>query len=191
MAGRNGTRKPGTARGSRRRSRTAKESHISASAVKLRYAREWGGWGQLSEDGTGQNNPRLSEGSWGGGLPTLHDGAGSRRSPDAERGKGPWEGRARNVSLPPYWEKPAVRLLPTDDVPLGERFRSAQRDPARPGHARSMARQLPRTGRTSQPNLVEFGPQRSPRKPRTTITTTTTPIIQKMLFILGSHPVTN
>ena len=87
MAGRNGTRKPGTACGSRRRSRTAKASHISAKcAVKLRCAREWGGWGQLSEDGTGQNNPRLSEGSWGGGLPTLHDGAGSRRSPDAERG---------------------------------------------------------------------------------------------------------
>src|SRR5215470_317519 len=43
MLGRNGKRKPGTSRGSPRRSRTAKASHISRRAVKLRCAREWGG----------------------------------------------------------------------------------------------------------------------------------------------------
>src|SRR5215471_12679723 len=44
----NGQQKPGTARGSPRRSRTAKASRISRRAVKSRCAREWGGWGRLS-----------------------------------------------------------------------------------------------------------------------------------------------
>ena len=43
MSGKNGQRKPGTTRGSPRRSRTAKASLISRSAVKLRCACEWGG----------------------------------------------------------------------------------------------------------------------------------------------------
>ena len=43
MSGKNGQQKPGTARGSPRRSRTAKASHISRRAVKLRCACEWGG----------------------------------------------------------------------------------------------------------------------------------------------------
>src|SRR5215470_13900890 len=51
MPGRNGQRKTGTARGWPRRSRTAEASHISRCAVKLRCAREWGGWGRLSDDG--------------------------------------------------------------------------------------------------------------------------------------------
>jgi hypothetical protein len=45
MSGRNVQRKTGTARGWPRRSRTAEASHINRSAVKLRCAREWGGWG--------------------------------------------------------------------------------------------------------------------------------------------------
>ena len=40
------------------------------SAVKSRCAREWDGWGRLSDDGPGQNNPDPSEGPWGGGDPT-------------------------------------------------------------------------------------------------------------------------
>src|SRR5712671_3344491 len=52
MSGRNGQRKPGTTRGSPRRSRTAKASRISRSAVKSRCARGWGGWGRLSDDGS-------------------------------------------------------------------------------------------------------------------------------------------
>jgi len=58
-------RKHGTTRGSPRRSRTAKASHINRSPVKLRCACEWAGWGQLSEDGPGQHNPDWSEGPWG------------------------------------------------------------------------------------------------------------------------------
>src|SRR5215467_12272691 len=51
MPGKNGQRKPGTTRGSPRRSRTAKASRISRPAVKSRCASEWGGWGRLSDDG--------------------------------------------------------------------------------------------------------------------------------------------
>ena len=75
MPGRNVQRKPGTARGSPRRSRTAKASRISRCAVKSRCACERGGWGRLSDDGPGHYNPDPSEGPWGGGLPTLQGGA--------------------------------------------------------------------------------------------------------------------
>src|SRR5215471_4550819 len=75
MSGRSGQRKPGTARGSPRRSRTAKASRISRRAVKSRCAREWGGWGRLSDDGPGHYNPDLSEDPWGGGVMILHGGA--------------------------------------------------------------------------------------------------------------------
>src|SRR6516164_333908 len=75
MPGRNEQRKPGTTRGSPRRSRTAKASRISRHAVKSRCTCEWGGWGRLSDDGPGQNNPDPSEGPWGGGLVTHHGGA--------------------------------------------------------------------------------------------------------------------
>src|SRR6516225_8564665 len=70
MPGRNGQRKPGTARGSPRRSRTAKAARISRRAVKSRCAREWVGWGRLSDDGPGHYNPDPSEGPWGGGDST-------------------------------------------------------------------------------------------------------------------------
>ena len=71
MSGRNSQRKLGTTRGSPRRSRTAKASRISRRAVKSRCAREWDGWGRLSDDGSGHYNPNPSEGPWGGGRPTL------------------------------------------------------------------------------------------------------------------------
>src|SRR6516165_3060376 len=61
MLGRNGQRKLGTTRGSPRRSRTAKASPISRSAVKSRCAREWDGWGRLSGDGPRQQNSNQSE----------------------------------------------------------------------------------------------------------------------------------
>ncbi len=70
MSGRNVQRKLGTTRGSPRRSRTAKASRISRHAVKSRCAREWGGWGRLSDDGPGHYNPDPSEGPWGGGVMT-------------------------------------------------------------------------------------------------------------------------
>jgi len=47
------------------RSRIAKALRISRGAVKSRCAGEWGGWGQVSDDGSGQNNPNRSEDPWG------------------------------------------------------------------------------------------------------------------------------
>ena len=85
MSGRNVQRKPGTARGSPRRSRTAKASRISRRAVKSRCAREWGGWGRLSDDGPGQNNPDPSEGPWGGGVLHLMAVRNRVHRPDSER----------------------------------------------------------------------------------------------------------
>jgi hypothetical protein len=136
MPGRNGQRKPGTTRGSPRRSRTAKASRISRHAVKSRCARGWGGWGRLSDDGSRQHNSDTSEDPWGGGLPHLHGGALSRPQPDTVRdccgavrcAKGgrkpnigrcmPGAGLSRSMSgkvppyrpaFQPYRGKPAVR----------------------------------------------------------------------------------
>src|SRR5262245_4676553 len=85
MSGRNGQRKPGTTRGSPRRSRTAKALRISRHAVKSQCARGWGGWGRLSDDGARQHNLHPSEDPWGGGLPHLHGGARSNGRPDTVR----------------------------------------------------------------------------------------------------------
>src|SRR5438309_6706770 len=85
MPGRNGQRTPGTARGSPRRSRTAKALRISRHAVKSQCARGWGGWGRLSDDGARQHNLHPSEDPWGGGLPHLHGGARSNGRPDTAR----------------------------------------------------------------------------------------------------------
>ena len=74
MPGKNVQRKLGTTRGSPRRSRTAKASRISQT-VKSRCAREWGGWGRLSDDGPGHYNPDPSEGPWGRWSLPPHGGA--------------------------------------------------------------------------------------------------------------------
>jgi hypothetical protein len=67
MPGKNAQRKLGTTRRRPRseRSDTAKASHITCHAGKLGRACEWGAWGRLSVDGSGQNNPSWSEGPWG------------------------------------------------------------------------------------------------------------------------------
>ena len=85
MSGRNVQRKLGTTRGSPRRSRTAKALRISRSTVKSRCACEWGGWGRVSDDGSGHYNPNPSEGPWGGGSPILHGSALSSPRPDTVR----------------------------------------------------------------------------------------------------------
>jgi hypothetical protein len=54
--------------------------------VKSGCAREWGGWGRLSDDGPGQNNPDPSEGLWGGGV-VAHHGGGYRVLDPAQYGK--------------------------------------------------------------------------------------------------------
>jgi hypothetical protein len=86
MSGRDEQRKPGTARGSPRRSRTAKASRISRRAVKSRCAREGDGWGRLSVDGPGQNNLDPSEGPWGDGFVT-HQAVHYRVADSAQYGK--------------------------------------------------------------------------------------------------------
>ena len=58
---------------------------LSRLAVKSRCAREWGGWGRLSDDGPGQNNPDPSEGPWGKWSIAPHGGAPSGLRPDTER----------------------------------------------------------------------------------------------------------
>src|SRR5215475_2350730 len=85
MSGRNEQRNPGTARGSPRRSRTAKASRISRLAVKARCAHEGDGWGRISDDGSGHYNPNPSEDPWGGGVISLHGGAQSSLWPDTVR----------------------------------------------------------------------------------------------------------
>ena len=80
MFGQSSKRKFGTTRGSPRRSRTAKASRISRTAAKSECACEWDGWGRLSDDGPGQNNPNRSEDPWGAGCPGL-DFAVSVRPP--------------------------------------------------------------------------------------------------------------
>ena len=85
MSGQNGQRKLGTTRGSPRRSRTAKALRISRHAAKSRCACEWGAWGRLSDDGSGQHNPNPSEDPWGGGRPILHGGALASGRPDTAR----------------------------------------------------------------------------------------------------------
>jgi hypothetical protein len=69
MPGRNEQRKPLAGR------LAAPAQRRHRHAVKSRCTSEWGGWGRLSDDGPGQNNPDPSEGPWGGGLVTHHGGA--------------------------------------------------------------------------------------------------------------------
>jgi len=136
MSGRNEQRKPGTARGSPMRSRTAKASRISRLAVKSRCAHEWDGWGRISDDGSGHYNPNPSEDPWGGGVISLQGGAQSSPWPDTVRDnrvdhevhEGRMQtGRGRRMlgaglsccrfrkaplgkpAFQPYWGKPAVR----------------------------------------------------------------------------------
>jgi hypothetical protein len=67
MLRRNGQRKHGTTHRWPRPAMagTARAAHITCHAGKLRRAGEWGGWGRLSVDRTGQKNPIGSEGPWG------------------------------------------------------------------------------------------------------------------------------
>lgn len=65
MPRRSRQRKLGTTGGSPRRSRTARASGISLKDGEVPMCRQWGGWGRLSDEGTGQNNPSRSEDPWG------------------------------------------------------------------------------------------------------------------------------
>jgi hypothetical protein len=106
MSGKNGQRKLGTTRGSPRRSRTAKALGINRRAAKSRCACEWDGWGRLSDDGSGQNNPNPSEDPWGGGRPILQGGALASTRPDTVRDYrrcgAMHEGRTQTIRWPAY-----------------------------------------------------------------------------------------
>jgi len=140
MPGENGQRKHGTTRGSPRPAGTAKAPPISRDAAKWRCASEWGGWGRLSEDGPGQNNPDRSEGPWGRETRVsrmvvlhradvsdserrVHDRHGEcagrtqtwRRDCRTSWGKAPSD----KPALKPYWGKPAVRNLREGDGNVG------------------------------------------------------------------------
>ena len=119
---------------------TAKTRRISRTAAKSRCAGEWGGWGRLSVDGPGQNNPDRSEGPWGRAAEAARmavlERAGvsdtvrraliccgghedgrkpMRRGCKTPRGKAPSD----KPALEPYWGKPAVRNLRGDDGNVG------------------------------------------------------------------------
>ena len=81
---------------------TAKASGISRKAVKSGCACEWGGWGRLSVDGAGQNNPVWSEGPWGRAAEAARTEVFQRTtSPGTERGSdegsGEHEGRRQTA----------------------------------------------------------------------------------------------
>jgi hypothetical protein len=62
-------------------------SRISRLAAKRGSAREWGGWGQLSEDEPGQHNPVGSEDPWGRAAEAARTEVPVSASiPDTERG---------------------------------------------------------------------------------------------------------
>jgi hypothetical protein len=89
MSGKSGQRKHGTTRGSPRHSRTAKAWRITGTTGKSQRAREWGGWGRLSDDGLGQNNPDRSEGPWGRAVCAARMAASYRAGfLDSDRGFG-------------------------------------------------------------------------------------------------------
>src|ERR1700720_3755921 len=138
MPGRNVQRKPGTARGSPRRSRTAKASRISRHAVKSRCACEWGGWGRLSDDDRDRTTRTRARAPGVGGVfhrMAVHDRVlrpdsarttvattkctkggckldGGRRMPGA--GLNRRSSRKAPLGKPafqPDWGKPAVRMI--------------------------------------------------------------------------------
>jgi hypothetical protein len=170
MPRRNRERKPGTTRGSPRRSCTAKAARINRFAVKSFCACEWGGWGRISEDGAGQNNPNPSEDPWGRATMVARtavcDGI---QLPDSEQAKVgitkhtkdedkpsgetsmPGAGLIRTslgkvspdtLALKPYWGKPAVRNFREDDGNVGI-IRSPVRAIVLPGTWRAGARSPP------------------------------------------------
>ena len=97
MSRKSGQRKHGTSRGLPRPTGTAKASRITGHAGKSRCVRERGGWGRLSVDGPGQNNPDRSEGPWGRAPMVLRQRCATvTRAPTpsgGKRGDGVHEGR--------------------------------------------------------------------------------------------------
>ena len=62
---------------------------INRSAAKSRCARNWGGWGRISVDGPGQNNPDRSEDPWGRATTVARMAALKRTTAPTQRGDKP------------------------------------------------------------------------------------------------------
>ena len=110
-------------------------------AAKSRCARNWGGWGQLSVEGPGQNNPDRSEDPWGRATIVARMAVLKRTTaPTPSGGKQVWKRGARKrdanqmgatigrvvgkapsdrPALKPYWGKPAVRNFRGGDGNVG------------------------------------------------------------------------
>jgi hypothetical protein len=102
---------------------TAKAPCISRQTVKSGCAREWGGWGRISVDGPGQNNPDRSEGPWGRAVESARTEVFISASSLTQSRESRCKQRARRAmanqlagkaaseipALKPYRGKPAVR----------------------------------------------------------------------------------
>ena len=102
---------------------TAKASGINREAAKSGCAREWGGWGRISDDGPGQQNPDRSEGPWGRAAESARTEVFRSASSLTQCREPRWQQRARRAmanqsagkvaselpALKPYRGKPAVR----------------------------------------------------------------------------------
>ena len=84
---------------------TAKAPCISRQTVKSGCAREWGGWGRLSEDGPGQNNPDRSEGPWGRAVESARTEVFTSASSLTQSGEITVEAEStKGDGKPVYWE---------------------------------------------------------------------------------------
>ena len=147
MTGRNRQRKLGTTRGLPRRSRTAMALCITDTVGKAQRAREWDGWGRISDDGSGHYNPNRSEGPWDRATGVARMAVRDRAEVcDAERRGPAVTGRTKDGGKPcgstgmsgadlsressgkasserpvfkPYWGKPAVRNFRGEDGNVG------------------------------------------------------------------------
>ena len=91
--------------------------------MKSGCAREWGGWGRISDDGPGQQNPDRSEGPWGRAAESARTEVFRSASSLTQCRESRWQQRARRAmanqfagkapsespALKPYRGKPAVR----------------------------------------------------------------------------------
>jgi hypothetical protein len=138
---------------------TAKASGISRETVKSRCAREWGGWGRISDDGPGQHNPDRSEGPWGRAARPARTEVFISASSLTQSRESRWQQRARRTkanqcagkassdspALKPYRGKPAVRNFRGGDGNVGI-IRSPVRAIALPDRAPAGGRANERRG---------------------------------------------
>src|SRR5260370_34297157 len=146
------------------------ESRTGRQAAKSGCAREWGGWGRLSDDGPGQHNPGRSEGPWGRAVWSARTEVPYPRIvPDTEQGvhgessghEGRWQtrffGKALSdiPALKPYRGKLAVRNFRGGDGNVGI-IRSPVRAIALPDNRHEAENEKVLGGRISGPLGPEF-----------------------------------